>query len=343
MKPLIGIMTAQKAKGMVAGNGRLFKDIQEKLISLGGISFVFTLEGVSDEYIDGYYYLLEKNNWLPRRFRYPDLVYNRIPFRKKEQDEQTQQFFKELNNKHIPFFNPCFINKYELYECLRDHPLLAQYLPDTLLIKASNDLLGLLKKYSLVYVKPAGAARGKGIFRLQLYPNRNIHFHSRNKQEIYESFAHFWLQWHEQLLQKPYIGQQGINSADYEGARFDFRILAHAGGNNYELTGIGIRQAQTHDITTHIPAGGKLLPYEFVKTVSHDQFIQSIITPIGESLTKQFGFFGEFSVDAGLCQQGHYYIYEVNSKPMSFDETEIETKRIDQLCRLFLELCEKKG
>ena len=58
----------------------------------------------------------------------------------------------------------------------------------------------------------------------------------------------------------------------------------------------------------------------------------------GKALSEQFGYFGEFSIDAGISQSGNYYIYEVNSKPMSFDENEIEERKISQLCRLFFQL-----
>ena len=146
------------------------------------------------------------------------------------------------------------------------------------------------------------------------------------------------MEWETILKEKNYLAQEEIKSRTYDGKRFDFRILAHAENDHYKVTGIGIRQSQKQEITTHIPSGGKLLPYQLLQTEDHDLFIQTIVEQIGQALSEQFGFFGEFSIDLGISQTGKYYIYEVNSKPMSFDENEIEERKIVHLCRLFLQL-----
>lgn len=337
-KPLIGILTIRKNNGTIAGNGQLFRNLQKKLISLGGISFVFTPEGIHEDFIDGFLFSPEKNGWMNKSFPYPKVVYNRIPFRPAEQQENIQSFFSNLTKKGIPYFNPCFIDKYELFKAFKTHPTIKQFLPETILIKEKKDLLKLLKNRSSIYLKPANSARGKGIFRLKQDPSFAVHVEGRKEQERYETFDHFWKEWHQLLLGETYLAQEDIHPAKYKGSRFDFRILAHAAGGDYTLTGIGIRQSQEQEVTTHIPSGGKLLPYELLQSKAHDQFIQSIISPIGKGLSERFGYFGEFSIDAGVSQTGNYYIYEVNSKPMSFDEPEIEARKIDHLCRLFLEL-----
>jgi hypothetical protein len=337
--PLIGIMSARKANGSIAGNGPLFIALQKKLISLGGISFVFTPEDADTDFITGYTFSPDKNHWIKERFRYPNLVYNRVPFRSSEQNVQYQRFFSILKEKNIPFFNPCFIDKFELYELLKTHPYLQTFLPQTILIQQKKDLFTFLKKQISIYLKPSQSSKGRGIFRLKLIGSAKVQLTGIHLQEIYTSFTHFWNKWGEELLEKKYLAQEEITSAEYEGNRFDFRILAHAADDGeYILTGVGIRQSLEQEITTHIPSGGRLLPYELLQTTEHDNFIQAIVPFVGEALSDQFGYFGEFSIDAGVNNTGQYYIYEVNSKPMSFDELEIEEKRIEQLCRLFLQL-----
>jgi hypothetical protein len=336
--PLIGIMTAHKSNGSIAGNGPLFIELQKRLISLNGISFVFTHEGINNDFIVGYSYLPDKNKWIQDRFPYPDLVYNRVPFRKSEQDEQCQRFFASLKEKNIPFFNPCFIDKYELYDLLKNHEILQRYLPQTILTKQKKDLFSFLKKHKSIYLKLTQSSRGRGIFRLRLIGPLKIQLEGINKRETYKSFHHFWENWNKELLEKNYLAQEEIKSAEYEGFRFDFRILAHADHDDYVLTGVGIRQSQEQEITTHIPSGGRLLPYELLQSSAHDQFINTVVPHIGKALSEQFGYFGEYSIDAGVSKTGQYFIYEVNSKPMSFDEPEIEARKIEQLCRLFLQL-----
>ncbi|WP_040204427.1 YheC/YheD family endospore coat-associated protein [Neobacillus jeddahensis] len=336
--PLIGIMTARKKNGVISGNGPLFIALQKKLISLNGISFVFIPEETEQDFINGYTFSPESNSWKKDRFPYPDLVYNRIPFRKIEKNERCQQFFSLLKEKNIPFFNPSFIDKYELFSLLKNHEYLQHFLPQTILIQDKRGLSTFLKKLKRLYLKPTQSSKGKGIVRIKLTGNEQVQLEGVNKQEHYHSFSHFWEQWGTELLEKSYLAQEEIQSAEHDGHRFDFRILAHANHDEYIVTGVGIRQSQEQGITTHIPAGGKLLPYQLLQSSKHDQFIQSIVIPIGKALSKHLGYFGEFSIDAGVSEMGQYYIYEVNSKPMSFDESEIEERKIEQLCYLFQQL-----
>ncbi|MED4227606.1 YheC/YheD family protein [Neobacillus cucumis] len=340
--PLIGIVTSRKLNGTIGGNGPLFLALQKKLISLNGISFVFTPEDVSEEYINGYTFFPEENQWRKARFPYPDLVYNRIPFRKSEKEENSQKLFSILKEKNIPFFNPCFIDKYELFQLLKKDSSIAQYLPETILVKNEKDLFHFLKKFKGIYLKPVQSSKGKGIFRIRMDSHSELLLEGINRHTRYPSFTHFWNEWNEELLLKTYIAQEEILSAEYEGTRFDFRILAHANQEEYILTGVGVRLSQKQDVTTHIPSGGRLIPYQQLQSNDHDEFFQTIVSKVGHAITAHIGYFGEFSIDAGLSQTGRYYIFEVNSKPMSFDEIEIEESKIENLCKLFLQLINQK-
>ncbi|MEH7180789.1 YheC/YheD family endospore coat-associated protein [Neobacillus vireti] len=336
VNPVIGILTARKKDGSIAGNGPLFMEIQKRLISLNGISFVFTLEGVHEEVIEGFSFNPEENSWKKITAPYPDLVYNRIPFRKAE--IKGTEFFSSLKDKNIPFFNPGFIDKYELYDLFRSHPFLHSYIPATIPAVQKPILSSFLGKFRSIYLKPAQSARGNGIFKLEIDSHKQVHLKGLKKAELFLTFDHFWMKYEHELIEKNYLAQEEIKPSLYDGKRFDFRILAHAKYDHYIVTGVGIRQSQEQDLTTHIPTGGRLLPYELLQTEDHDQFIVTIVEHIGKALSAQYGFFGEFSIDAGISQSGQYYIFEVNSKPMSFDEDEIEARKIEHLCRLFLQL-----
>jgi glutathione synthase/RimK-type ligase-like ATP-grasp enzyme len=338
MVPVIGILTARKKDGAIAGNGPLFIELQKKLISHNGISFIFTLDGVHEESIDGFTFIPEKNVWEKINFPFPDLVYNRIPFRKSEEEIKSSKFFSCLKGKNIPFFNPGFIDKYELYDLFKNHPLLHTYIPATIQAIQKQELWSFLSQYKSIYLKPSQSARGNGIFKMELDTQKKVHLRGLKQSDEFFNFAHFWEEWEHILTEKDYLAQEEINPILYDGKRFDFRILAHAQKDHYIVTGVGIRQSQKQEITTHIPKGGRLLPYQLIQTEEHDLFFQTIVEQIGKALTEKFGFFGEFSIDVGISQSRHYYIYEVNSKPMSFDENEIEERKIDHLCQLFLQL-----
>ncbi|MEH7012738.1 YheC/YheD family protein [Neobacillus niacini] len=340
--PVIGILTARKKDGLIAGNGTLFIELQKKLISLNGVSFIFTPDGVHEDSIDGFIFIPEKNGWERINSPFPDLVYNRIPFRRSEEELQSSTFFSFLKEKNIPFFNPGFIDKSELYHLFKNHPFLHTFLPETIQVNHKQKLSAFLSQYQSIYLKPSQSARGNGIFKLELDTQKKVHIKGLQENDEFVTFDYFWKEWESKLREKNYLAQEEIKSSLYDGKRFDFRILAHSENDHYQVTGIGIRQSQVQDITTHIPLGGRLLPYKLLQTEEHDIFIEAVVEHIGKALTEKFGFFGEFSIDIGLSQSGQYYIYEVNSKPMSFDETDIEERKIEHLCQLFLQLTGNK-
>jgi hypothetical protein len=284
----------------------------------------------------------ERNGWERITSPFPDLVYNRIPFRRSEEELKSSMFFANLKEKNIPFFNPGFIDKFELYHLFKNHPFLHTFLPATIPAKQKHKLSAFLSQYQTIYLKPSQSARGNGIFKLELDTAGKVHVKGLNEDDEFVTFDLFWEEWESRLLEKNYLAQEEIKSILYEGKRFDFRILAHAEKNHYKVTGIGIRQSQKQDITTHIPSGGRLLPYKQLQNDEYDFFIETVVQHIGASLTETFGFFGEFSIDMGISQSGQFYIYEVNSKPMSFDETDIEKRKIERLCQLFLQLTAQK-
>ncbi len=336
--PLVGIMTTRRTDGTITGNSALFMKLQTELTLHGGLSYIFTPEDANENQITGYVFLPDQNAWKKAVFPYPDLVYNRVPFRRAEQSPPCQSFFTVLKQKNIPFFNPCFLDKYELYCLFQRSPSLKGFLPKTDLVGDKEALFSFLSRYHRVYLKPTLSSKGKGIYRITHSNISEITLEGLFKKNVYHSFHTFWEEWAPELTKKQYLVQEEISSAHYEGKKFDLRILAHSEGDRHTVTGVGVRQAQEQDLTTHVPNGGKLLPYELFQTNELDRFIEKAVHHIGKVLSKQYGFFGEFSIDAGISERGEYFIYEVNSKPMSFDETDIEKQRIIRLCKVFFQL-----
>jgi hypothetical protein len=54
--------------------------------------------------------------------------------------------------------------------------------------------------------------------------------------------------------------------------------------------------------------------------------LNRLMSKIGETLDDAYGPFGEFSVDLGMDRDNRCWIFEINSKPMVFDETDIQEK-----------------
>jgi hypothetical protein len=337
--PLIGIMTSPKNEYSLAGNSQLFIRIQNKLLKENALSFIFSYEDVKEDgSIIGYIYLPSNQKWLRAIMPFPDIVYNRIPYRKSEQTAQFQQCLQLFQQYQIPVFNPGFIDKFDLFQILERNKKLKKFLPKTILVDSKEKLESFFNQKNDIYIKPRKLSKGKNIFRLSS-ENHQLILESNKEGHTFLMFNDFWDQYGEYFCHEHFIAQRSIQSALADGKRYDFRILAHYSPSKlkYELTGVGIRANEAKKITTHLANGGVIIPYRNIQTKKHDFFIQMIVEEIGIHLSKELGFFGEFSIDAGISSDGKYVLYEVNSKPMSFDEEEIEQKRIIHLCHLFLQ------
>jgi hypothetical protein len=332
--PLIGIMASLSKNGAVLGNIPLFKMLQREAIKCGGVSVVFAPEEIKNERVSGFIFIPKTESWYPVITPLPHVVYNRVPLRKTEESTafiQATRLFEEWN---IPFFNPSFIDKSTLFELGSKHPFLTPLMPETIVVNEEDLLKEFLQKHQGVYLKPALSSRGNGIFLIRFQQEGRVEFKSHNQQTTYPTFKDFWSDKKNLLLKRRYIAQMEIAPAKLDGHRFDFRIHAHDSLEGYQTTGIGVRQSQKQNLTTHVPNGGVLLPYKRVQTREHDQFFNKLVKNVGQMLTQELGYFGEFSIDAGLTDSGEYVLYEVNSKPMAFDEKKIEEERIRQIVGL---------
>lgn len=332
--PLIGIMAGMDKRMNLIGNGLLFQDLQAEVVKRNGMIVVFPPETLGKDGITGVTFLPDLDKWIPIKTPLPHIVYNRIPFRKSERHPAFTEAIDYLTALDIPVFNPAFLDKYQTFRLFSADTELCELMPDTILLSSVDKLYNFILKHQRIYLKPASSSRGNGIFRLR-FENGQLEFTSHVSKLMYPNLEAFWEEHSRTLMARPYIAQKEVFPSKIKGNRFDFRVHAHDGSNGYEVTGIGVRQAQKQDLTTHLPNGGMLLPYDHFRSVRHDRFFAQIVPRIGKVLSSHLGYFGEFSLDAGVTEDGSYVIYEVNSKPMVFDEVHIEKKRVSAIADLF--------
>lgn len=333
--PLVGIMISRNKQNKLIGNEALINGLQKEVNQIGGMIILFPPEWVNSDYVNGFIYCTVKSTWLFAKAPLPNVVYNRIPFRQKEKHQAFYQACSILQTRNIPFFNPSFLNKWELYQLLSTEKRTQDYLPKTFLLKSYPQLLDIIDTYKNVYIKPLEGHKGQDITRIRKTQD-NYYLVSSTKQS--ETLSTLENLWEEKWQSKPFLIQEEVKAALYQGNRYDFRLLVHFMEGNYRVSGIGVRQSERQDITTHIPSGGKLLPYENIAADSHHEIFQTLAENCGILLSSHYGFFGEFSIDATVDKEGNYFLFEINAKPMLFDEPHIEKTRCHKLAHLFFEL-----
>ncbi len=336
--PLIGILASKKASGVYKGNFKLFTTIQEHLQTKGAFSFVFAPDDVHVDGVEGICFNKESGKWLKCFFPLPSLIYNRVPSRQDEASDLYQRFFNDIKEKGTPFFNPHFFHKWEIHNVLKKSKTLLPLLPETEQITDKERFVDFLQQHKKIYVKPSLSSQGKGIRLIELDNSGKICCKSTRKIEKYSSIERFLSNYSSWFDEGEWIIQKSIECETHKGSRFDYRVLVQHSGETYKITGVGIRLSQRQDVTTHVPAGGKIISINEVSSKGLNTDLQAISEECGRILSKDFGYIGEFSIDLAPRVEGGFVLFEVNSKPMSFDEQTIEEKRVKQLIQTFLHL-----
>lgn len=336
----IGILTIKNSKhdSELSGNLSLFRSLHMYLLENGIFSYVLTVEDLLKQENSGYIYSNKHQKWQQIFVPLPHIVYNRIPLRSFESSLSFQKIKELFSHYQIIMFNPSFIDKYEMYLAFKQHEKLKQLLPQTIVITNFKAFAAFFHIHKTIYLKPREGNRGNGIYTLSQNEDGFFQLKSPNHIESYPSLFSYWSLHKKQLHTKKYLAQQAILPKRKNGHRYDYRLLVHYENKLFKLSGKAVRMSQTQEITTHVPRGGKLYPYHKVTTEILDEQLAEIAHLCGTVLTKELGFIGEFSIDLGESETGQLFIYEVNSKPMKFDEADIEANRLFQLKQLFIEL-----
>lgn len=332
--PIIGILTNEDRLPF-SGNIKTFKRICKKIMNDGGIPVILTPSACSGTSLKCFTFCFQHKKWLEIFSPLPDVIYNRIPSVQYESNEQYKHFRKQLLELNIPFFNESYLSKIGTMTLLSTDPFLSKYIPETIYLNTEEKLRMYLKKWNCIYIKKHHSAKGLGVFKISLLNDDTVSirnaFHIELIKEIHDCWKFIT------SLREPYICQQGIDSKLDDGRKFDLRVLVHKKDKQFIVSGIGVRVGPPGGITTHVPRGGSIMSIKELPVQLNEALIQKIAQFTGEALNKQQGHFYEFSMDIGV-QQGHYFIFEINSKPMVFDEIEIKEKGMENLIHLFYEL-----
>ncbi|MCD7034832.1 YheC/YheD family protein [Metabacillus sp. GX 13764] len=332
--PVIAILAGEarnKDSMHFCGDGAYFKQLQESIHKMGGLCYVMTPKTRKDE--SGFLYFPVLKKWAYAKVPKPDAVYVRIPARKEEDGEACRECLISLNEEGILCFNASFFHKWETWKTLFDVPALMPFLPQTALLTSSGQLLQWIQIYRSVYLKPASKSKGKGIMRIT---QTGSHYYMESIKEKKGPFLfNELLNECRPLFKEQTLLQQEIQTDLYEGKKYDLRVLSVFNGESYNLTGVGIRQSSSQSVTTHVPAGGRLVSAALLEDRIDSVVLEKLVQNIGAALSKQYGEIGEFSADIGRSSDGRYWIYEVNARPMTFDEKDIQSNRISQLTSLF--------
>jgi hypothetical protein len=353
-KPTLAILTVPDEKRLIRGNHHNFIDLIRIGKELGTDVYVVTTSDLklTAKKWHVYKYQFTKKIWSKHWLPAPQVIYNRIPYRKLEMKPDVQQMIHACcRSNQVVLFNPAFFNKWTLFEWLNKSKQTRKYIPVTQQLSNAIDLERLMKEHAVVYLKPVKGKAGRGIMRVERKINtkHQVEYrlfaqeHAVKRMTLYKSLDSLWKDIVEHRGDKEYIMQQGIDLMNFKRRIYDLRALIQKTfQGKWSVTGIGARVAGKLSITTHVPRGGsiddpqKLLTNGFgrekaLRILKRTRKASLLLAKQIEKSSKQE--LGEMSMDLGVDTTGRIWFFEANSKPMKFDEPHIRQKSLARIIR----------
>ncbi|TCS83595.1 YheC/YheD family protein [Tepidibacillus fermentans] len=302
----------------------------------GILFYVFTIQDIyqQTQMVKGWFY--SSNQWEPRIFPLPDVIYNRISSRNQEKKFKVK--ITELQ-KQIPFFNEHFLNKWQVYEMLKKTPI-QDYMPETNYFKGNQSIKEMIAKYPIIYLKPTNGALGRGIIKIEHSLDQYIVQYSRINGAstfYFKNLNKLLKHLYPRLHSEPYLIQEGLNLIQFNRRPIDFRILVQKNGQGlWSITSMVCRIANDQQFVSNLARGGtqanvmetiRSANPELSKKIKKDHF-RKLALLIAKNLEESTsGHFAELGIDLGLDNKGKIWLLEVNSKPSKTEDTALAGPR----------------
>lgn len=280
---------------------------------------------IQSKQMNGEKYNYDENNWIAETLPIPNFIYDRTFHSVTRKENEISDNIKWLKSE-TTFLGHGLPSKWDIYEALKDHPLLQAFLPPTSKLETAEDVIHKLDDYKQIVLKPTFGSRGSGLYLLSSTESGTMikTFKKGEKQErLFKSKSQL-IKWLARLLQKySYLCQPYLKLATKEEEPFDLRILLQKNHRNQWVErGRGIRLGQKGLLTANLATGGLMLPIvTFLRQHPHsiplqaEQTIEHIIRTLPQEVELKFNRLFELGIDLGIDQDGKIWILDINSKP----------------------------
>lgn len=330
-QPTLGILTLYMTE-----NKRLEeKPVYARMTAIGrklGLSvFVFTPDDVDEagDRIHALIYDPASQSWSRRWMKFPQLIYDRCRIQRTPRFQRLLAFRKKYG--HLTFLNRPLRNKWTVHRTLGKVAAFDAHLPATRFYESPEDVHAMLRKHSLVYVKPINGTGGRGILRVERMKDGTYAVqgrdHSRRivtpRRVTKEQLAGVLRSWDKHGDR--YIAQQGLHIHLPSGRVHDYRMLVQKNGEGeWTVTGCAGRVGPPRSITSNLHGGGKAVPMatllrEWIGSEERIGQIRRTAETLGigvaRHLERTYGALCELALDLAIDRQGRVWLLEVNPKP----------------------------
>jgi glutathione synthase/RimK-type ligase-like ATP-grasp enzyme len=321
--PCIGILASQKDEEITK---RRLKEMTMNTLDykrIHGAIIVFALDKVDKvkQLIEGYCYNPQENSWEKGIFPYPKAIYRRA-----ELKAEWQNHFLSVLGDTV-FSNHSF-DKWEMHKWFSSEPDIVPHLPATITYKSKQDVVDMLKRFRVIYIKPISGMKGFGVVRVSMERGKIIFRYRENDEniEVTADGENELQKVVEKLFEpKEYIIQQGLDLMKYDGGIVDFRcVMQKNEACMWICNGMIARIGAKESVVSNISSGGAALPAlelitEALAVSETDAFeikesLISLCVKICRTID-EYGFnFGSLGLDVGVDKDKNIWIIEVNNR-----------------------------
>ncbi|HEY2420366.1 MAG TPA: YheC/YheD family protein [Neobacillus sp.] len=347
--PLVGIFTAgftPDPQQPIGERSHFFSKLLSVNKTVGALPFVFGEQHIDWEQgtINGYFY--HKDVWQTFVVPFPNAIYDRLPNRRSEGNPRLIKAKNRLQLDYlIPWYNPGFFNKLDIYERLYQDSSVINYLPETHPFTSFSMMETMLSDYGHIYIKPKNGSLGLGVHQI-IYDKHQGDYYCRYQDEngmnrlrkfttlerLFKSvFAN-------QKLDRMLV-QQGIHLLRTEMRSVDFRVHTNKDDIGvWHVTAIAAKIAGLGSVTTHMRNGGEIKTIEEIFPKEECEVYTKKLSTAALLLSKALdqnidGIIGEIGFDFGIDRNGDVWLFEANSKPGRSIFSHPELKEFDLLTR----------
>jgi hypothetical protein len=348
--PLIGIITSgftPFAMRPLGERSTFFAKLLSVKKFVGALPFIFGEKHINweDGTIEGYIY--HKNGWESIILPFPNVIYDRLPNRRSEKKAALRKVKDRLQSEYlIPWYNPGFFNKLDVFERLESVDEVASLLPETHPFTSFSMIERMLSSYGHVYVKPMNGSLGHGIFQIVYNREQDLYYcrfrenDEKNRLRKFRSLESLMKHTFPNKNLNHLLIQQGIDLIRFERNPVDFRVHTNKDENGvWNVTAVAAKVAGPGSVTTHVKSGGSIKTIEEVIDTKEDQeFLLKKLTEASLLLsqvldTQMEGIIGEIGFDLGVDREGRVWLFEANSKPGRSIFKHPDLKEFDLLTR----------
>lgn len=259
----------------------------------------------------------------------PSVIHNRALYPRLAAHKKLQS----LKDRGITVFN--VNNRYGkdfIHRLLWNAPHLRAYLPAAMPLTSEN-LRRMMSRHPDLILKPIRGSVGHGVMRLRYARSTGWEFtyaspigkRRWNTVRLHRRELPAWTQ--RMLRRTPYLVQERIPLAEYEGRPIDLRITVQRGsGGEWGVTGRFAKVAAAGSFVCNIAKGGEALPAEelLAKALPEGNVpsalahVENLALAVSHHLGGRLPLLADLGLDIGLTESGRPYFIECNGRDQRY-------------------------